>query len=154
MRVFLMSQPNGKCWDFQDSPYGCGKWLWKHEFKIYNFSTIENIRLQYELKDTKEGDKEIKGVVILDRDPTWLSLLFVLTEAGRFLSSRSPWARVRLGPPVSGNGNFRTVSHPAILLSVLTKAGKSLNSFAMLKVALAVFSKNQGAKVIRCWFMR
>lgn len=45
---------------------------------------------------------------------------------------------------------FRTVSHSASLLSVLTMAGKFLNSIAMLKIVLAVFSKNQGAKVTVC----
>ena len=34
------------------------------------------------------------------QDPTQISLLFVLTKAGRFLSSRSAWDRASLGPGV------------------------------------------------------
>ena len=34
-----------------------------------------------------EGDKEMCGVVIIGQDPTQLSLLFVLTKAGRSLNS-------------------------------------------------------------------
>ena len=48
--------------------------------------------LQYEptcQKDTKKGDKENWGVITAQQDVTWLSLLFVLTKTGRFLSSRS-----------------------------------------------------------------
>ena len=61
----------------------------------------EQRQLHYEpacQKDTKEGDKEIQGVVITGQEPIQLSLLFVLTKAGRFLSSRSAWDRARLGP--------------------------------------------------------
>ena len=39
-------------------------------------------------KITKEGDKEIQGVVI-ERDPTQPSFLFMLTKADGFLSSGS-----------------------------------------------------------------
>ena len=46
-----------------------------------------------------------------------------------------------------GNGNFRTGSHPASLLSVLTKADSSLNSSAMFKKNVLAVSKNQGAGV-------
>ena len=51
-------------------------------------------------KDAKEGDKAIQGVVIAEQDPTQLSLLFVLTKAGRFLSSRSAWDKANLGSGV------------------------------------------------------
>jgi hypothetical protein len=37
-------------------------------------------------------------VVITEQDPTQLSLLFVLMNAGRFLSSMSAWVRASLGP--------------------------------------------------------
>ena len=68
----------------------------------------EERQLNYEpasQKDIKEGDKDTQGVVISEPDPTQLSLLFVLTKAGRFL--RSWWsARDRgnlgLGPGVIG----------------------------------------------------
>ena len=36
------------------------------------------------------------------------------------------------------NGNPRARSHPANLLSVLTKAGRSLNSFAVFVVVVVV----------------
>jgi hypothetical protein len=62
------------------------------------------------------------------QDPTQISLLFVLTKAGRFLSSRSAWDKATLGP-----GRLRIlISEPdptyLALLSVLSKAGRSLNS--------------------------
>jgi hypothetical protein len=40
-------------------------------------------------KNIKERDKEIKGLAISGKHPTQLHILFVLTQAGRFLSSRS-----------------------------------------------------------------
>jgi hypothetical protein len=49
-------------------------------------------------KDIKKGDKEIWRVVIAGQDPTQVSLLFVITRAGKLVSSRSGWDRVRLGP--------------------------------------------------------
>jgi hypothetical protein len=58
-------------------------------------------------KDIKERDKEIWGVVITGQDLIQLSLLFVLTKAGRFLSSRSAWDRA------SENGNLGAGSHTA-----------------------------------------
>ena len=51
-------------------------------------------------KGIKEGNKEIWGVVVAGQDPTQLSLLFVLTKTGRFLSSRPAWPTSRLGPGV------------------------------------------------------
>ena len=47
-----------------------------------------------------------------------------------------------------GTSDLRAGSHPASLLSVLTKAGRSLNSFAILrKICLLSFPRVQGAKV-------
>jgi hypothetical protein len=40
--------------------------------------------------------------VILGQDATQVSLLFVLTKAGRFLSSRSAWDTVSLVPGLVG----------------------------------------------------
>ena len=47
-----------------------------------------------------------------------------------------------------GTSDLRAGSHPASLLSLLTKAGRSLNSFAILrKICLLSFPRVQGAKV-------
>jgi hypothetical protein len=83
-------------------------------------------------KNIKEGDKELWRVVIPGQDPTQLSLLFVRTKTGRFRSSRSAWDRASLGPGVVVV-MLSMRSYPARLFSVLTKAGRSLNAFAMLK---------------------
>ena len=53
------------------------------------------------------------------------------TKAGRFLSSKSVWDRASLGPGVGRSGDLRTRFNPAILLSVLTKVGRSPTSCAM-----------------------
>jgi hypothetical protein len=46
-------------------------------------------------------------------------------------------------------GNLRVESYPASFLSVLTKADRSLNSFAILKkMYLLSFSRSQGSGVI------
>ena len=47
----------------------------------------EQRQLQYEPASQKEGDEETWGMVISEQDPTQLSLLFVLTKAGRSLNS-------------------------------------------------------------------
>lgn len=47
-------------------------------------------------KDIK-GDKEIWGVVAAGKEPTQLSLFFVLRKAGTFPSSRSARDRARCG---------------------------------------------------------
>jgi len=50
-----------------------------------------------------------------------------------------------------GNGNLRPGSYLASLLSTLKKAGRFLNTFAMLeKMYFLSFSKNQGATTIKC----
>lgn len=52
----------------------------------------EQRKLHYEpacLKDTKEREREIWEVVVTGQDPSQLSLLFVLTKAGMFMSSKS-----------------------------------------------------------------
>ena len=46
--------------------------------------------------------------------------------------------------------DLRDGSHPASLLSVLTKADRSLNSFAMLRQMRLLFPRGQGAKVKKC----
>jgi hypothetical protein len=96
---------------------------------IKSFTDLkEPSQLHYEpacQKDAKEGDKEIYEVVIAGQDPCSAKSLFILTKAGRLLSSRSAWDKRSLGPG-SGrhgrNGNFRTRFHPAILLPVLMLA--------------------------------
>lgn len=82
----------------------------------------------YELADQKDikGEKEIWVVVVAEQETT--TLFFVLTKADTFLSSRSVWNRARLGSGVVG-----TVILASSLLFVLTKAGRSLNSFATLR---------------------
>jgi hypothetical protein len=65
----------------------------------------------------------------------------MLTKSDKFLSSGSPWNRARLGPgtaemEISGGGwsvgrdPTQQVDHLC-----LTKAGRSLNSFAMIKIS-------------------
>jgi hypothetical protein len=83
-------------------------------------------------KDTKEGDKEIQGVVITV-DPTQLRLLFLLTKADIFLRLGSAWDRGRLSPGVvqrviSGLGSTQVDFHLC-----LKETGRFLNSFAMLE---------------------
>lgn len=50
------------------------------------------------MSDIKEGAKETQGMVTPRQDPTQLSLLFMLTKAGRFLNSRPAWDRTSFGP--------------------------------------------------------
>ena len=45
-------------------------------------------------------EKKICGLVTIGQDATQLNLLFMLTKAGRFLSSRSAWNKACLGPDV------------------------------------------------------
>ena len=50
----------------------------------------KQMQLHHELvcqKDIKGGDKETSRVMMAGQDPTQLSLLFVLTKAGRSLNS-------------------------------------------------------------------
>ena len=44
-----ISQQNDKHWDLQDSPSVYGKEFYMHESKIYNFSIMQKIGIQYEL---------------------------------------------------------------------------------------------------------
>jgi hypothetical protein len=60
------------------------------------------------------------------------------TKAGRYKGRQIPEFKVSLGqsevrPRHGRNGDLRVRYHPYSLLSVLTKAGRSLNSFAMLR---------------------
>lgn len=73
----------------------------------------------------------------------------MLTKADRRLSSRLP-GQIKFRPRHSVSGDLRAGSHPAGLLSVLKKADRSLNSFAMFKKVNLLSSNNQGAKVIKC----
>ena len=93
----------------------------------------EQRQLYYEpicQKDTKEGDKEMQGEAI-PGNPTQLSCLFMLTRAGRFMSSELAWDSARLGL-----GMVEMVIsgwHPIQLTYWLCLMEDSLNSFAMLK---------------------
>ena len=105
-----------------------------------NYERFTNVKEQKQLhckpigqKDTKKGSEEIQGVLIAG-DPIQLSVsLFMLTKADRFLSSGLSWDRAQLGPWGGRNGHFRMGSQPASYHLCLTKADRSLNSFAMLK---------------------
>ena len=55
------------------------------------------------------------------------------TKAGRFLSSKSAWDTLLSRPGCGRSGNFRAGSHLARSPHCLTEAGRSLNSFAVLK---------------------
>jgi hypothetical protein len=64
------------------------------------------------------------------------------TKAGRFLSSKAAWVRVSLGLDMVGMVISVQDHIQLSLLSVLTKASRFLNSFAMFylkKKVLAVF---------------
>ena len=74
---------------------------------IRGFTDLKEQRqLYYEpacQKDAKKDDKEIGQVVVITgQDPTQPNLVFVLTKAGRFLSSGSAWDRASLGSGVVG----------------------------------------------------
>jgi hypothetical protein len=85
-----MSQQNGKTVTFRAAFTVVGKSAENMSLKIYNFPTIQNMRMQYTMykeqrqihcesvfqKDTKEGDKDIWGVVIIKQDPTQLVFFF------------------------------------------------------------------------------
>ena len=55
------------------------------------------------------------------------------TNAGRFLSSRSAWDRANLGPGVVEMVISGQDPTQLVYCLCLTQAGRSLNSFAMLK---------------------
>jgi hypothetical protein len=61
------------------------------------------------------------------------------TKAGRFPSSRLAWDRMNLGPGVVGMVISGWDPTQLNLLFVPTKAGRSLNSLAMLKMYLLSF---------------
>jgi hypothetical protein len=96
--------------------------------KKYDFSTMENTRMKYEvyegLQEPKKTNKQTKQRQLhYQKD----------TKAGRYLTSRSTWDRATLDPDCGRNDDLRTGSYPASSLSVFTKAARSLNSFAMFK---------------------
>ena len=89
-------------------------------------------------KQKRSGWWQTKHLPCLS-DMRLLLLLFMLTNADKFLSSGSPWNRARLGPgtaemEISGGGwsvgrdPTQQVDHLC-----LTKADRSLNPFAMLR---------------------
>ena len=75
-----------------------------------------------------------------------------IRELGRqILEFKNSLGLKEFRPRHGGNSDLRTEFHPASLLPVLTKAARSLNSFAMLiKMCLLPFAKSQGAKVKKC----
>jgi hypothetical protein len=81
-------------------------------------------------KDTKEGDKrKLRSGV--QRARSLLAKFIICAYKG----SQIPEFMVSLGQSKfrsrhGGNGNFRIRSHPASLLCMLIKAGRSLKSFA------------------------
>jgi hypothetical protein len=83
------------------------------------------------------GFKDLKEKAQLHGAPAWQKD----TKASRFLSSRSALGQSKFQFRHGGSSDLRAGSHPASLLSVLTKAGRSLNSFAVLrKMCLLSFS--------------
>jgi hypothetical protein len=134
--------------------------------RMYNFSPMQNIWMQYELykgyhrpkrikaacqKAIKEGDKEIWGVVISVQDHTQPSLLFVFIKTGQLLTSRSAWEKGILGPDMVGMVISEMDPTQLNLLFVLTKAYRSLNSFTMIrKMCLLSFPMSKGAKIKKC----
>jgi hypothetical protein len=139
-KIVSMPQQNGKFWDLQDSLKAVRKNSKKHEFKIYNFSAAK-------YKDTMwivwgASQTWNKGTCIMSQ------LVRKMREADSWVQGQ-PWNRASLYP-CGRNGDLRMGSHPASSLSLLTKAGRSLNSLAMLKKNVFTISKNQGAGVMRC----
>ena len=122
---------------------------------IRSFTDLKEQRqLHYEpacQKDTK--GEEIWGLVITGQDPIQLSILFMLTKAGRFLSSRSASDRKSFSP---GTGTVELIifgwgPFHLVYFLCLTKEGRCLNSFAKLrKMWLLFLSKNQGFGVKEC----
>ena len=70
--------------------------LRKEKYKTYGSKSKGAPGSGLKLNPVFKDINGIKGVVTLGQDPTQLSLLFVLTKAGRFLSSRSAWNRANL----------------------------------------------------------
>jgi hypothetical protein len=106
---------------------------------------MQNIEKQYELYEELHRSKRTKAAVLISQ--LIRKMQRQITEFK--VSLRQSKFRSKHG----GNGNFRTGSHPASLLSVLTKADSSLNSSAMFKKNVLAVSKNQWTKVIRCQFV-
>jgi hypothetical protein len=93
-------------------------------------------------------------VMITGQAPIQLSLLFVFTKAGRFLSLMSTQGRGNLGPGpgMVGMVIFRWDSTQLAYCLCLTKAGRSLNSIAKFKKKMCMLSltKNQGPGLMGC----
>jgi len=107
---------------------------------------MQNIRIQYELYEGFHGPKRTEAAALLAS----LSGRYKNRQISQFnVSLRQIKFRLWHG----GMGDLRAWSHPDRLLFVLTKAGRSLSLFTMLrKMCLLSFPRNQGAKVKICWF--
>lgn len=115
----------------------------------------EQRQLHYELpcqKNTKERNKGIQGVVIAGQDSTQLPIVSAY-GGNRISEVKDSLEENQFRSKCGGNSDLRDWFHLASLFPVLTKAGRSLYSTAMLKNVLVIISKNQGTKVIECWFM-
>ena len=73
-----------------------------------------------------EGDKEIQGVVTSDQDPIPENLI-VCAYKGMVSNFEVSLAQSKFRPRYGGNGDLSLRSQTASLLSVLTKACRSLN---------------------------
>lgn len=90
----------------------------KTQVQKHNFSTMQNMGMQYELRG-----------LACQKD----------TKAGGLLNSRSAWDTARLGPGVVEQDRAPP-SYQLSKLLCLREAGRSLNPFVMLKEnVLAVF---------------
>ena len=77
-----------------------------------------------------------------ERYREWLNILFMLTKADRFLSSGSAMDRVNLGPGVVEMviSGWAPTQLAYYLCLCLTEAGRSLNSFILLKENVSLLS--------------
>ena len=113
---------------------------------IRSFTDLKEQRqLHYEAaceKDTKKEDRAIMRSVTKRQDPTQLSFLFMLTEAGKFLSSSSAWDRESLGrgPGMVGMEISGPGSHSASFLSMLTKGRQFSKFFCKVKKRMCFLS--------------
>lgn len=62
--------------------------------RMYNFSTLQNVRMQYELCEELHGPERTKAAALTSQPAREIQT--------RFLSLRSAWERWNLGPGVVG----------------------------------------------------